>query len=277
MLLWIAETILLGVLTLVWIVIAFFGGKQRASGWFSSENRPVSQLISKVLSSGDFYIVLAGGSLLMLVLQTSLLWPVRLPRARRERGRSMWISIIVVAGSGMTLAAGGFFLILSLVQTVFGHRFDDGSSNMIATTLTLVVIISWLALTPAVWLFVRGRNPDDAMTGLTRRLFAGGAVEFIVAIPVDVLVRRKTDCYCGEGSLVALIIATSFMLVTAGPLALLIALRARRQAWWRTRCSLCNYDLAGLPSAVCPECGQKCGQECGPQSGPLRRTAVTPP
>ena len=250
------ETAVVSVLLLAWTVIAETGGRRHDSGWFSSESRPIPQIISDSITSTEFYIVLAIISLLMLVLQAALLWPVRFPRARRERGRSMWVSIALIAGCGTLLVAGGLFLIGSLTQTVFGLRFETGSNDLI-TLLGIVVVGSWLVLTPLVWRFARGRNPDDAMTGLARRLFAGGVVEVVVALPVDVLVRRKTNCYCAEGSLWALTIGTWLMLITAGPLALLIAVRARRQSWWRTRCTLCNYDLTGLGSAVCPECGQK--------------------
>ncbi len=254
--LWLVETAVMTILLLAWGVIASTGGQRRDSGWFSTESRPVSQIVSDSITSREFYIVLVVSSLLMLVLQAALLWPVRFPRARRERGRSMWVSIALIAGCGTLLVAGGLLLLGSLTKTVFGLRLEPGSNDLVITVLAVVLVGSWLTLTPLVWRFARGRNPDDAMTGLARRLFAGGAVEAVVALPVDVLVRRKTECYCAEGSLWALTIATWLMLVTAGPLALLIALRSRRQSWWRTRCILCNYDLTGLSSAVCPECGQ---------------------
>ena len=50
------------------------------------------------------------------------------------------------------------------------------------------------------------------------------------------------------------------ILTVAAPLSCLLDhARARRSSLWSARCPSCGYDLAGLSTTVCPECGKDAG------------------
>jgi hypothetical protein len=89
-----------------------------------------------------------------------------------------------------------------------------------------------------------------------RTLIAGTVLELLITIPIDAQVRRRTDCYCGEGTFYALAIGLTAVLWVFGPgIAILFLVRRQHRLGKSGRCFQCGYDLRGLDSARCPECG----------------------
>lgn len=165
-----------------------------------------------------------------------------------------------------------FVIILSglLVMSILAVLFDaaelvlihsnapvDSLPNWAWITLWIgVPILTWTIFTPLILAFARRGHPDRQLSRLANRLFLGTLIEAIVTIPIDAMVRRKTSCYCGEGTFWALIICGSVGLITLGPAIYLLPIGRRRQRLIEGRCPACGYDMSGSPKADrCPECG----------------------
>jgi CRP-like cAMP-binding protein len=91
---------------------------------------------------------------------------------------------------------------------------------------------------------------------LARWLFAGSVVELVATIPLDVMVRRRTSCYCSEGTFWSLILAATASLAALGPMIFFLPVARRRQRAFKGLCPSCGYDRRSLtPQTPCPECG----------------------
>lgn len=89
-----------------------------------------------------------------------------------------------------------------------------------------------------------------------RTLIAGTVLELLITLPIDAQVRRRTQCYCGEGTFYALAIGLTAVLWVFGPgVAILFVVRRQHRLAGSGRCLQCGYDLRGLDTARCPECG----------------------
>lgn len=121
----------------------------------------------------------------------------------------------------------------------------------------------WIVLVGLPWIFwfavfavlLAGRW-SSGFGWMYRTLVAGTFAEVLFTVPVDVMVRRRTNCYCNEGTFWALIIGGTSALWTFGPGVVLLFVAVRMQRRVRTGvCVACGYDLRGLPEPRCPECG----------------------
>lgn len=94
-------------------------------------------------------------------------------------------------------------------------------------------------------------------------LFLGTAVETAAVLPLDVVVRRRSTCYCGESTFWSLVILGAVGFFALGPVLYLMPFQKRRRRWLGGRCEVCGYDMRSTPRAErCPECGS--GWRAGP-------------
>jgi hypothetical protein len=142
-------------------------------------------------------------------------------------------------------------------------EFDEliGASQhryVLEVSLVVVVIVAlswavWLAIFALAWTgewLVRYRR-------MYRLIFAGTWLELLITIPVDVQVRKRTNCYCGEGTFLALIVGITTAVWAFGPgLYLLFLTRRLQRRADLSVCRGCGYDLHGLVEPRCPECGR---------------------
>ncbi|HRQ71846.1 MAG TPA: hypothetical protein PLU35_02330 [Phycisphaerales bacterium] len=190
------------------------------------------------------------------VLQSVLVLPFRFNRPRRSRGVAVYLSLAVAAlGLGVFVAAA-----VGSVGAVIVHYLPSSiDAGYVLVVMLAALGVSWAGCTTLLvaYVHVTDKPSESVIAGVARALFRGSIVEFVALIPLDVMVRRKTGCYCGEGTLFALIGVGSVALIMAGPAALL-PLLARRRAFRQDRaCEWCGYDMSGTPgAAVCPECGK---------------------
>lgn len=208
---------------------------------------------------------------LLTGLQCLLLLPLQMRVKRGRRGRSVYFSM-AAAGAFLALVVTGFGAALAEVIVLYSRLEPEGWS---AWMLFGGLGLSWLVFTVLLVRYARrsSRETDDLLTHVARIVFAGTVVETIALIPLDVMVRRKTDCYCFTGSLWALMLSGAVGIVVAGP-AVLLPLLSPRPRWLRAgRCEWCGYDRTGLDAAaVCPECG------CNPNGKePNQKPATQPP
>ena len=206
------------------------------------------------LGEHDIRVLLSIWLPLLTGLQCLLVLPVQLRPAARGRGKSVWVAL-AAAGALIALVTVGFGAALSEMVVLYDFLGPRGWSWPL---LLGSLAASWAVFTTLLVRYSRRSTlgNEDLLTRVARIVFAGTIVETAALIPIDVLIRRKTDCYCWAGSLVALVLGGAVGIVVAGP-AVFLPLLARRPLWLRAgRCGGCGYDRAGLPAAAaCPECG----------------------
>lgn len=214
--------------------------------------------IGDALGSGAFWRAVAIAGAVVAGLQTAMLLPVRRPapvttRVTGSAGRSLWSSILVCGACCALLWGGALLAVLDIPWLLGGYDWSDGDFGWL---LIAAPLAGWAVATPLVIRFVRGGRREDRLGRIASMLMLGTIIEVIALIPLDVMVRRKTDCYCGRGTFLALLACGTVGVVSFGPAILLPLLSRRRKRWYAGRCECCLYDMRGLPSADrCPECG----------------------
>jgi len=169
----------------------------------------------------------------------------------RERTPLGLIAALCALCSAALLGGLGF-IALSLWSLVHNH---DPSDAALAVVLTAILVM-WSFSTPLLGAFLRHEPGESRTHLLAKRLFIGSVVETVSMIPLDVMVRRKSNCYCGEGTFFALFICSTVGLIALGPMVFLLPLGRRRRRLESGCCPLCGYDMTATPKAErCPECG----------------------
>lgn len=205
----------------------------------------------------DFWMVVAYGAGGVTLAQALFLWQVRKP-ARHGRGRSLWLSVGVGALACAALTMG-VVLALSSVPGLLGISVlpERVTGDAVGWGFVGAAGIAWLVWTPIVAAFLRRERRETALARLAARLLLGTVVEAVAIIPLDVIVRRKDNCYCGEGTFLAVLACVGIGWFALGPAVIVLPLLCRRRKrWYAGHCDVCEYDMSGCMTAErCPECG----------------------
>lgn len=191
---------------------------------------------------------------LILAGQGVILLPVRRPIHTIEGGVSVFFSLAAAGLCVSVMSSAVVYASLELFNKwdVFIDRPGTGWAML------GMLVGGWALATPMLLAFVRRGQRDTMVSRVGAGLFLGTAIETIAIIPIDVMVRRRTDCYCGAGTFLALTLTGSVGLVALGPAVFVPLLIRRRKRWRMSRCDHCGYDMTGnLDADRCPECG--CG------------------
>jgi hypothetical protein len=159
-------------------------------------------------------------------------------------------SLIVGAGVAAMLTLGMTLGLLELAGFL-----ENGVVNGPVVVVTLaVLLVSWIAWTFLFFMFTRNSRRPAWLERLVGVLMAGTILETLAIIPVDIMVRRRTNCYCDTGTFYTLLIAAWAAMWLAGPGVLVLYTRRRRRRG-RTHCLRCGYARGPSPKDRCPECG----------------------
>lgn len=176
---------------------------------------------------------------------------------RWTRGPAPALVSFAVAGlAGSVLLMGFAWAVLSVLSTVMGVVPPPGRTLWL-THPVVMLLASWPVTSLLVAKFLRRGTPESRLARLSQRMFVGTVIEAAALVPMDVMVRRKTDCYCGEGTLWGLTFCWGVGALVLGPAVWLIPLSKRRRRWHTgMRCPVCEYDMSACAGAErCPECG----------------------
>lgn len=226
------------------------------AGWEGARQLGWREIWRPLLSVGGLQSF-GFGVIIAVALQAMLLWPIRRPApGRLHTGRPIWQSVVVIS-AGVTLFALG--PLIGFVQFAGNRDWINPESNLVEWALLAFLPVSWILWTGVLLMWLRAPSREHAIGRCLGLLFAGSIVEILVTIPSDLAVRRKTDCYCGDGTMFTLWIAGSLILWTMGPLALVLLLWRRRRPFYADHCPECGYAKGPVTQrpARCPECGRQ--------------------
>ena len=203
-----------------------------------------------LIENSGFGTVLIG-LVITLLLQAGFLagaphlsWPR--PRSRR----SIIVSKLVAAFIAAALTFGICASIVSLIELIHKSEFRFGTYTFVIAWVGLwgAWCIPFLLIWTGQWLPMFRR--------IYKMIFAGTILELLITLPIDVQVRKRTQCYCGEGTFFALVIGITIAVWSFGPGLILLYLSRRMQRRQLLGyCQNCSYDLRGLTEPRCPECG----------------------
>ncbi len=206
--------------------------------------------IKDVIFHRPFNIFMAVCMGAFILLQLMLVLPMRYP-ARAERGAPVWLAII-----GAALLAAG--LVVGFIAALVGALGEYGVIDSIPIDswwgLAVVVAVHWALMIPLMAAFVKRQDNEGVTRKLSMLIFVGSIVDVAAMIPLDVMIRRKTNCYSWSTSVFSLGAATAIGLLALGPAVWLPISCQRRRRWFETRCAACGYDMTGGGDR-CPECG----------------------
>jgi hypothetical protein len=262
-LIWVLGTLLAGVLLMEW-----------TSGGEGFD--PFATLLTKWMHDPQYWLNM--GILVMALVgsQVIFLLPLLLLRLRPGRPRSLGWSIMLASLVAAMLTVGLAMSLMSLVQLLGGWvndwgvhlyfglfaigtdpdqldelAFDQDLAFMLASACLFVSWVLWWIL---ISIFMRRGQPLDRLRRLVGLLFAGTLIELVLILPLEAMVRRRTNCFCETGSFQALLGGFVAALWLLGPMAFLILIR-RRPAWWNRHCQRCGYEKDRNAGNRCPECG----------------------
>lgn len=260
-----------------WITLSPRDGWRHAWEPISSRDQFVNDILAQ---SGSWSYLLVPVALVVLTQAVFLLPHAVLTRRRSSSGRSLLWSMIGAAFMA-ALATASLFLALaslqSLIQGRDGELPADPNSEYFAIAahwLLPPLLLSWVMWSVILYRFAQrrpGRTLPDRLIGL---LLAGTVVETLIVVPIDIMVRRRTDCYCATGTFHSLWLSGLALLWLSGPGALLALTSKRRRTWEELHCPACGYGKGPTPGAVCPECGHAWNEAFRTQQ---REPPVTPP
>jgi hypothetical protein len=212
----------------------------------------------RLLTMTDFILWMGGGIAAITLAQALFVWPVRRPGVMGPGGKGARTSLCI---AGMAIGA----LVLAVVMAWYGvaDEYDLWGPQAIDDlplprwmVVAVIVGTGWAVATPLLFAFVKGGPRETVLARLSRRLLLGTMVEVALLIPLDVMVRRKTSCYCWAGTYWALTVCGAVGVFALGPAVFLPLVARRRKAWYAGHCGVCGYDMAGrMDAPKCPECG----------------------
>lgn len=204
--------------------------------------------------------------IVLVITQVAFLLPVmRIRFPAGGKARSLRVSLVsagfVAAMLTAGLAAGLYAFSQVLVSTASG-RTDDPldvqvlDDTVIALGLGITLIASWIVWSLVLMAFARRRIGSGVLARAIGSILGGTIIEVGLVLPIDIMIRRRTNCYCGSGTFLALCISGWALLWLSGPGIVLAIASRRRHAWWDLHCESCGYQKGPKPSEKCPECGE---------------------
>jgi hypothetical protein len=188
---------------------------------------------------------------------------IRVKQPRGGQARSLRVSLITAGLVGTVLTIGLAFGIFALAQLVLAPyvgkddpvNVDIGDPVMHMYAVLVAVPVSWVLWSLMLWRFANREAGRRVLSRVIGLLLAGTIVEVLVVLPVDIMIRRRTGCYCASGTYGTLCICVWALLWISGPGIVLALCSKRRQPWWDTHCEGCGYAKGPSPAVRCPECG----------------------
>ncbi len=210
-----------------------------------------------LLRDGEWWVDVGILTIVAVGAQAIFVIPVigkRPPKA--PRSRSLKASLIIAAAVAGTLTFGLMLAFTEFAGTVLEISSDSDLDFWTAEAIVTAIFVgSWAFWSAVLLVFCRGIWADRTLGRVVGLLLGGTLLEVLVVLPLDIMVRRRTDCYCFSGTFFGLCLAAGATLWLTGP-GIVIALTSKKhRAWRQTHCGRCAYPKGPSPGPACPECG----------------------
>lgn len=258
---WVAQAVFIALVIPPYVALASNVDGPKGRLWGSVE----LSIYPEMLSERGYWLVLASTVGVIIALQLAILLPVRKPRPRLAQGWPLWVAISAAGMCGAVLA-GALFAAILMIPLALGWSWESQVNESAFPAFLGSIAITWAVGTPLLVVLVRrrlaaGDSHERTLQRLSATLFKGTLIEAALIIPLDIMVRRKTDCYSGTGTFWGMTLCIGVGLITLGPAVLLPIFAHRHKPWFKDHCDACGYDLSGLATPKgespprCPECG----------------------
>lgn len=256
---------------LVFIIVEPVDGWSEAWRAFSDPPRFIYETTTTGI--GRTYVLVP--VMIVVISQAVFLLPqFRDAPKRSEAGHSLKWSLVAASLVAAMLFTAFFLAAVSVLSLIGGREGElpgDPTGDWIAIAphwFFPPLVLSWVMWSVVLYRFALrkpGRTLSDRLIGL---LLAGTILETLIVIPIDIMVRRKTDCYCSTGTFHSLWLSGLALLWLAGPGAALALTSRRRRIWAEAHCLACGYEKGPTPGAICPECGEQWRDETATPPAP---------
>lgn len=168
-------------------------------------------------------VFLLGASLLVIPIRSQLQRPVR--------RRSVAIPLVTSAMcAAIVFGAGG---LATLEYLEGGSASPNGDAAMAVLAIcTGLVWIGWMLMFG--WL-ARSVAPQTINDRMYQLLLAGSVLELLIALPMHLVVRRRTECCAGLATGLGIGVGLIVMLIALGPAVFFLFYRRYRQAYANRR------------------------------------------
>jgi hypothetical protein len=156
-------------------------------------------------------LTLCGLSLLIL--------PVHAIRHRPVRRRSVWFPII----------ASGFLAALLFFGSAIALQEAFKGGDLVMQGILLATLGVWAIWSVVFWGVDLKAGSERTGNSLYRLLIAGSVLELLIAVPANVIVRRRGDCCGGIETGMGICIGVSVMIVALGPSVLILYYKRRKR------------------------------------------------
>jgi hypothetical protein len=225
------------------------------------------------------WIYAAISAAVFVASQIIFIIPMATPPKLTTKGRSLRLQMLMAGLLGTILTVVFAMLVASFITTIvldqakedgWGYAFMLFSGGWLYDIDTfewkdlrepvLVGNVAFIFATWSIWSILlwkhikRSNHETSVLANFTGKLFSSSLVEILLSIPLFIMVKRKTNCYCGTGSFGALIMSVMACLWLFGPF-MFIVLVWRKRPWTRTHCFACGYPRKIKKANICSECG----------------------
>jgi len=225
---------------------------------FPSELHDVPSRVSEVLFRRlpmdiDMWWPIWVGAAFISITQGIFLVPTFSPITRAGRPRSLRWTVLAAGGIAAMLSTAWLIALFGTLWHFMPSEARSLSSGTLLAVFAAQLVVTWIVWHR--WISRRVMRHDVPEAWIIRRVLAGTGLLIAGTIPLDVIVRRKTQCYCAEGSLIALTWGIGGALWCFGPAIFLRRTRRIRNALRGAFCRGCGHARSPAGEPICPECG----------------------
>lgn len=199
-------------------------------------------------------LVTSAACLFLSLTQAAFLVPTCAPMVQGSGQRSLRWTTISASAIVAVFTAIWLLALTTTIHLYFPTAQFAGQESIFFVALLGAFVVSWIYWGKAFQLAAEHSPEPERL--LLRRVFGATGLLIVATIPLDVMARRKTDCYCASGTLWSLMWGIAGGVWLLGPWAVRGRTRAMRHQLSGAYCMRCGHARGSIAIVTCPECGQ---------------------
>ncbi len=215
------------------------------------------------------WMIFATPTFVLVASQVLFLLPV--VRCRPElstEGRPLWTTLVGAGAVAAVLTMAMLFSLLDLILILLNSNAPEDQYNGLGFPddwwagtglMAALLTVSWLIWSALLMVFCKPAAGSGQLGRWIGLLLQATIFEVLITIPIDIMVRRRSDCYCSTASFFSICCSTWAFLWLTGPGIMLGLTSKRRRLFFEHNCHVCHHPRGPTPGARCPECGNPWG------------------